>query len=133
MFRKKEQKPSSRIETLIGVETAIHGDIHFSGGLRVDGTIHGNVRETAGKACTLVLSEHGRIEGAIEASHAVINGTVVGPVKAGSYIELQSKSRVSGDVYYRTLEIHIGAIVEGKLVYINDSDVVNQDLTSSQD
>jgi cytoskeletal protein CcmA (bactofilin family) len=101
--------------------------------LRVDGTIHGNVRETAGKACTLVLSEHGRIEGAIEASHAVINGTVTGPVKAASYIELQSKSRVSGDVYYRMLEIHTGAIIEGKLVYINDSDVVNQELTSGQD
>ena len=133
MFRKKEQKPSSRIETLIGVETAIHGDIHFSGGLRVDGTIHGNVRETAGKACTLVLSEHGRIEGAIEASHAVINGTVVGPVKAGSYIELQSKSRVTGDVYYKTLEIHTGAVVEGKLVYISESVESNQEVMAGQD
>ena len=133
MFRKKEQKPSSRIETLIGAESSINGDIHFSGGLRVDGVIHGNVRETAEKACTLVLSERGRIEGAIEASHVVINGTVAGPVKASHYIELQSKSRVSGDVYYRTLEIHTGAIIEGKLVYINDSDVVNQELTSGQD
>ncbi|HSI23546.1 MAG TPA: polymer-forming cytoskeletal protein [Methylophilaceae bacterium] len=133
MFRKTQQKPSSRIETLIGAETSIKGDIHFSGGLRVDGTIHGDVREIAGKACTLVLSEHGRIEGAIESSHVVINGAVIGPVKASSYVELQNKSRVTGDVYYKTLEIHTGAVVEGKLVYINDSDVVNQELTSGQD
>lgn len=133
MFRRKEQKPSSRIETLIGAETSVHGDIHFSGGLRVDGVVHGGVRETSGKACTLVLSEHGRIEGAIEVSHAVINGTVVGPVKASSYIELQNKSRVSGDVYYRTLEMHNGAVVEGKLARIDDTDLVNQEVTPGQD
>lgn len=133
MFRKNQQKSSSRIETLIGAETVINGDIQFSGGLRVDGTIRGNVSEIAGKSCTLVLSEHGRIEGAIDSAQAVINGTVVGPVKAREYIELQSKSRVSGDVYYKTLEIHTGAVVEGKLVYINDSDVVNQELTPAQD
>ena len=133
MFRKNQQKPSSRIETLIGAETSLKGDIHFSGGLRIDGTVHGDVREIAGKACTLVLSEHGHIEGAIESSHVVINGTVVGPVKASNYVELQNKSRVTGDVYYKILEIHTGAVVEGKLVYINDSDVVNQELTSNQD
>jgi len=133
MFRKNQPKPSSRIETLIGAETTIKGDIHFSGGLRVDGSIQGEVREVAGKACTLVLSEHGRIEGAIESSHVVINGTVTGPVKGRSYVELQNKSRVTGDVYYKTLEIHTGAVVEGKLVYINDSDVVNQELTIGQD
>lgn len=133
MFRKNQQKPSSRIETLIGAETTLTGDIQYSGGLRVDGTIYGNVKEVEGKSCTLVLSEHGRIEGAIESSHAVINGTVVGPVRAASYIELQSKSRVTGDVYYKTLEIHTGAVVEGRLVYITDSNVVNQELTLGQD
>lgn len=133
MFRKTQAKPSSRIETLVGAETTIRGDIHFCGGLRVDGSIHGNVSESGGKACTLVLSEHGRIEGAIEAAHVVINGTVIGPVQAAGYVELQSKSRVTGDVYYKTLEIHTGAVVEGKLVYINDSSVVNQELTSGQD
>ena len=133
MFLKNQQKPSARIETLIGAETTVQGDIHFSGGLRVDGTVHGNVREAGGKPCTLVLSEHGRIEGAIQASHAVINGSVVGPVHARSYVELQSKSRVTGDVYYKTLEIHTGAVVEGKLVYISESAESNQEVMAGQD
>jgi cytoskeletal protein CcmA (bactofilin family) len=133
MFMKNQQKPSARIETLIGAETTVQGDIHFSGGLRVDGTVHGNVREAGDKACTLVLSEHGRIEGSIQASHAVINGSVVGPVHARSYVELQSKSRVTGDVYYKTLEIHTGAVVEGKLVYISESAESNQDVMAGQD
>ena len=77
----------------------------------------GNVRAEGGQPSTLVLSEQARIEGVIEVSHLVVNGTVVGPVYASEYVELQSKSRVTGDVYYKTLEMHVGAIVEGKLVH----------------
>ena len=69
------------------------------------------------KPGTLVLSEQAHIEGEIRVSHAVINGTVVGPVHASEYAELQPKANVTGDVYYRTLEIQLGAVVQGRLVY----------------
>lgn len=124
MFSKNRQKPQNRIDTLIGAETVVKGDIDFSGGLRVDGVILGNVHETGSKSGTLVLSEHGRIEGAIAVSHAVINGTVIGPVRAAEYVELQAKSRVTGDVYYKTLEMHIGSVVEGKLIYLSEQQPV---------
>lgn len=117
MFGKKPQKPQSRIDSLIGNGTRIEGDIFFAGGLRVDGEIKGNVRAESGQPGTLVLSEQARIEGVIEVSHLVVNGAVAGPVYASEYVELQSKSRVTGDVYYKTLEMHVGAIVEGKLVH----------------
>jgi cytoskeletal protein CcmA (bactofilin family) len=64
-----------------------------------------------------VLSEQARIEGEIRVSHVVINGSVIGPVHASDYIELQAKSNVTGDVYYKTLEIQLGAVVQGRLVY----------------
>jgi cytoskeletal protein CcmA (bactofilin family) len=64
-----------------------------------------------------VLSEPARVDGEINVSHVVVNGTVLGPVYASEYAELQPKARVTGDVYYKTLEMHLGAIVEGKLVY----------------
>lgn len=120
MFSKNRQKPQNRIDTLIGVETVVEGDVDFSGGLRVDGAIKGNVNEAGSKPGTLVLSEHGRIEGSINVSHAVINGIVVGPVRANEYVELQAKSRVTGDLCYKTLEMHIGAVVEGKLIYLSE-------------
>jgi len=119
MFSRNRQKPQNRIDTLIGAETVVEGDVDFSGGLRVDGTIKGNVNEAGSKPGTLVLSEHGRIEGAINVSHAVINGAVFGPVRASEYVELQAKSRVTGDVCYKTLEMHIGAVVEGKLIHLS--------------
>lgn len=120
MFFKSRQKPSNRIDTLIGAETRIEGHVKFSGGLRVEGTIHGDISESGPQSGTLVLSEHGRVEGAINVSHAVINGVVMGPVQANSYVELQDKSRVTGDVRYKTLEIHMGAVVEGKLVHMDE-------------
>jgi cytoskeletal protein CcmA (bactofilin family) len=120
MFSRNRQKPQNRIDTLIGAETIVEGDVYFSGGLRVDGAINGNVNETGSKAGTLVLSERGRIEGSINVSHAVINGAVIGPVRASEYVELQAKSRVTGDVCYKTLEMHIGAVVEGKLIYLSE-------------
>lgn len=117
MFGRKNSKPQGRIDSLIGNGTCVVGDVAFSGGLRVDGEIKGNVHVTGGKSGTLVLSEQARIEGVVEVSHLIVNGTVLGPIYASEYVELHAKSRVTGDVYYKTLEMHMGAIVEGRLVY----------------
>ncbi len=116
MFGKKASKPQGHIDTLIGVDTCIQGNIEFSGGLRVDGHVRGNIIATGEKPSTLVLSEQATIEGEVQVSHAVINGTIIGPVHTYEYLELQAKARVSGDVYYRVIEIKFGAMIEGKLV-----------------
>lgn len=121
MFFKSRNKPQNRIDTLIGAETRVEGDIHFTGGLRVDGSIRGNVSEVASTPGSVVLSEHGRIEGSVTVSHMVINGKILGPVRANQYVELQTKSRVTGDVYYKSLEMHTGAVIEGKLIYLGDT------------
>jgi cytoskeletal protein CcmA (bactofilin family) len=89
--------------------------VAFVGGLRIDGTVRGSVRATDEKTATLVLSEQARVEGAVEARHIVINGTVAGPVTASEYVELMPKARVTGDVTYKAIEIHSGAIVMGRL------------------
>jgi cytoskeletal protein CcmA (bactofilin family) len=114
-------KPKNSIECLIGAGTTIEGNITFAGGLRVDGRVRGDVISADGKPGTLVLSEQAQIEGEIRVSHVVINGTVIGPVHATEYVELQAKANVTGDVYYKTLEIQLGAVVQGRLVYQNGS------------
>jgi cytoskeletal protein CcmA (bactofilin family) len=117
----KHSKPQNRIDSLIGVGTRVNGDIHFTGGLRVDGEVTGSVIADPAKASTLVLSEQARVHGEISVTHLVVNGMVTGPVQASEYLELQSKAKVTGDVRYKTLEIQLGAIVEGKLVHINEA------------
>jgi len=120
MFGSKPSKPQNRIDSLIGSGTVLEGNIEFTGGLRVDGRVRGNVAATEGQPSTLVLSEKAQIEGEIRVSHAVINGTVIGPVHGAEYVELQPKSNVTGDVHYRTLEIQLGAVVQGRLVHQDD-------------
>lgn len=117
MLFKKSGKPQSRIDSLIGAGTVIAGDIQFVGGLRIDGEVKGNVHVVGDQPGTLVVSEHARVEGEITVSHLVINGTVIGPVHAMEFLELQPKARVTGDVEYNSVEMHLGAVVQGRLVH----------------
>lgn len=113
--RKKHTAPQKRIDSLIGAGTIVHGDITFAGGLRIDGEVHGSVVSTSGEPSTLVISEKAQVKGEIRVSHVVVNGTVDGPIAADDYLELQPKARVAGDVTYKTLEMHVGAVVQGRL------------------
>jgi cytoskeletal protein CcmA (bactofilin family) len=113
--RKKSPPPQKRLDSLIGAGTTVQGDILFTGGLRIDGNVNGKVTTVDNKSGTLVISEHARVDGEVRVSHVVINGAVSGPVTANDYLELQAKARVKGDVLYRSLEMHVGAIVQGKL------------------
>lgn len=116
MFGKS--KPQSRIDSLIGATTRIEGNVLFSGGLRVDGSVRGNVQALPDQPATLVVSEQARIEGDVHAAHIVVNGTIIGPVHAAETLELQSSSKVKGDVHYKSVEMHQGAVVEGRLVHL---------------
>jgi cytoskeletal protein CcmA (bactofilin family) len=120
MFGGKTNKPSP-IDSLIGVGSTIIGDIHFTGGLRIDGSVIGNIKAVGDKPGTLVLSEMAKVEGEIDVGHVVINGTVAGPVHAKEYLELLPKARVTGDVNYKTIEIHVGAVVMGKMAHHGDT------------
>jgi len=121
MFFKKSNKIQNSIDTLIGVDTRIEGDVNFSGGLRIDGAIRGNVTEPNANPSTLILSEYGSVEGEVNAAKIVLNGKVIGSVKSNIFIELQSKAHITGDVHYKSLEMHTGAVIEGKLVYLGDA------------
>ena len=117
MFGKKAI--AQEIGSLIGAGTTVTGDVSFSGGLRVDGVVRGAVRcSEPEKGGILVISEHGMVEGEVRASHVVVSGRIQGPVHAAVLIELQPKARVQGDVQYRALEMHHGAVVEGLMVHI---------------
>ncbi len=116
MFR-RESKPQNRIDSLIGATTRIEGNVFFSGGLRVDGSVRGNVAALPDQPGTLVVSEHARVDGEVQAAHVGVNGTVNGPVDARETLELQAGSRVKGDIHYKSIEIQQGAVIEGRLVH----------------
>ena len=111
------RKTKNTIDSLIGLSTTIEGNLYFKGGLRIDGMVKGNVIADGDETCMLVISEHARIEGEVRVPYLVINGEILGPVFSSELLELQPKARISGDVFYKALEMHGGAVVSGKLTH----------------
>ncbi len=116
--RKKHAPPPKRIDCLIGAGTTVTGDGSFTGGLRIDGVVVGNVTTANGESGTLVVSEQARVDGEIKVSHVVVNGMVNGPITANDFLELQAKAKIVGDIEYRTLEMHLGAVIQGRLHHV---------------
>lgn len=110
------EKPCNTIDTLIGAKTDIKGDVVFSGGLRVDGKVRGNITAKGDANSTLVLSEHAVVTGNVSVPHIIISGTIKGNVRAAERIELQPKAEIFGDVYYKVIEMSLGAVINGNLV-----------------
>lgn len=111
------RKTKGTIDSLIGISTNIEGNVNFKGGLRIDGTIKGNVIADPSEPSMLVISEHAKVEGEVRVAHLVVNGEIVGPVYSSELLELQPRARITGDVYYKALEMHGGALVAGKLTH----------------
>ncbi|HXE49975.1 MAG TPA: polymer-forming cytoskeletal protein [Ramlibacter sp.] len=112
MFGKKAQPP---IKSLIAQGSRIEGNLKFTEGLRVDGEVVGDIRANSEQPSILVISQAAVVQGEIHADHVIINGTVRGPVNAKELLELQPKARIEGDVCYKALEMHQGAIISGLL------------------
>ena len=130
-IRKKGGAAPSRIDSLIGVGTRIDGNVVFSGGLRIDGEVRGNISCDNADEGMLVISEKASVEGAVRVAHVVINGTVVGPVSASGSLELLSAARVTGDVEYHQIEMQQGAVIQGRLVHQVSAKTVELKLASS--
>ena len=115
MFNRND-KSSPHIDTLIGRSARVQGDVEFSGGLHIDGQVTGSVRVVPGGAASVSVSEHGVIEGSVEAAHVVLNGTVNGDIVASERVVLGAKARVRGNVSYGVIEMALGAEITGRLI-----------------
>ncbi len=120
MGRKRFKAP--KVSTVIGKDTVITGDVEFEGGLHLDGGIVGNVSGKDDASSSITISEQGTIEGDVRVDVLILNGTVVGDVYANERVELASKARVTGTVYYRLLEMAMGAEVNGQLVHSEEQE-----------
>ncbi len=106
----------TQIDSLIGQQTEINGEVTFSGGLHIDGLVEGNISAPDNSGAVLTLSEQGSIKGEVRVPNIILNGTVLGNVYAEEHIELAPNARVTGNVYYNLIEMSVGAEVNGSLV-----------------
>lgn len=123
--KKKAARPNSGVETLIGRHARIRGDVHFDGGLYIEGTVEGAVIAEEGSAgAVLTLAEHGRIEGEVHAPVVILNGHLTGDIHSSGRVELGASARVEGDIHYVVVEMAAGAALTGRLIH--DSGVPKQ-------
>lgn len=115
-----KKNTSRRIDSLVGKNTKIMGDLDFIGGLLVDGKVMGNITASEDENATITISENGYVQGEIQIPNIIINGTVEGNVYASNHVELAKKARVFGNVYYNLFEMAMGAEVNGNLVHVAD-------------
>ncbi|UAW98074.1 polymer-forming cytoskeletal protein [Halopseudomonas nanhaiensis] len=108
--------------TIIAQEAELRGDVRFTGALQVDGRIIGDIETDQG---LVRVSEHGYVEGIIRAPSVLVNGQVVGDVHASEHLELDTKARIAGDLYYQAMEMVIGAQISGQLHYVGGSEAMS--------
>ena len=116
MFNRKQRRHTV-VDTLVGSNTKINGDLHFEGGCHVDGTVNGNVSADTESNSALSVSEDANIKGGVTVPYVVLHGIVRGDVFASKRVELGPTARVIGNVYYNLIEMAIGAEINGKLVH----------------
>jgi cytoskeletal protein CcmA (bactofilin family) len=115
-FSDKKSKSSARIDSLIGQNTELTGDVAFSGGFHIDGKLKGNIH-ASDDASLLTVSDRGVVEGDVYVPNIILNGTVLGDVHASERVELAANAKVTGNVYYNLIEMAMGAEVNGNLVH----------------
>jgi cytoskeletal protein CcmA (bactofilin family) len=116
MFKRKPSN-NATVDTLIGANTRIHGDVEFAGGFHLDGYINGNVTCDGGAEAFLSVSEKGCIDGSVFAPNVLLNGTVKGNIEAADRVELGASAKVLGNVAYTVIETAVGAQISGKLIH----------------
>lgn len=113
----KKKIKTMRVDTLIGKQSKIVGDILYTGGVHVEGEVEGNLMAENIDKGFVVVSESGLVKGEIRGPTVIVYGTVNGDVYASGTIELAAGAKINGSVYYNLLEMATGAEVNGNLVH----------------
>jgi len=92
--RSTSPETSSSPNTVIGVGASFRGTVMVSGTLRIDGEIEGDILNCD----RLEIGEHGLMRADIEVKEAVIQGRVLGNVRALGRLEMKVGAHVEGDV-----------------------------------
>lgn len=116
----KKKRKFVAITTLIDKDIVISGDTTYTGGIRVDGKIKGNLKVHGDEGSLLIMGYGSKITGDVEVEKAIINGEINGNVQCHDYLELNTNAIVNGSIEYGIIEIHEGSKINGNLKFIKN-------------
>ena len=117
----KKKRKFVAITTLIDKDIVISGDTTYTGGIRVDGKIKGNLKVLGEEGSLLIMGHGSKITGDVEVEKAIINGEINGNVKCRDYLELNTNAIVNGSIEYDIIEVHEGSKITGNLKFSKNS------------
>tara|TARA_B100000035_G_scaffold210288_1_gene180007 strand:- start:2066 stop:2512 length:447 start_codon:yes stop_codon:yes gene_type:complete len=111
----KKKRKFVGITTLIDKDIVISGDTTYTGGIRIDGVVRGNVKVLGKEESLLIMGYGSEVKGDIDVHKAIINGTINGNIRCLDYLELNADAIVNGNIEYGIIEVHEGAKLNGNL------------------
>jgi cytoskeletal protein CcmA (bactofilin family) len=102
-------KSSAKLETVIGADSTITGELEIQGTVRVDGSVVGDIR-----ADWVIIGETGRIRGNVQARMMVVGGRIDGNIDASEIVELKDKAQIFGEICTAKLTVSEGALFDGQ-------------------
>ena len=117
----KKKRKFVAITTLIDKDIVISGDTIYTGGIRIDGKIKGNLKVHGDEGSLLIMGYGSTITGDVEVEKAIINGEINGNVKCKDYLELNTNAIVNGSIEYDIIEVQEGAKITGDLKFIKNN------------
>ena len=117
----KKKRKFVAITTLIDKDILISGDTTYTGGIRIDGKINGNLKVHGEEDSLLIMGHGSKKTGDVEVEKAIINGEINGNIKCRDYLELNTNAIVNGSIEYDIIEVHEGSKITGNLKFSKNS------------
>ena len=117
----KKKRKFVAITTLIDKDIVISGDTSYTGGIRIDGKMIGNLKVHGEEDSLLIMGHGSKITGDVDVEKAIINGEINGNIKCHDYLELNTNSIVNGSIEYDIIEVQEGAKITGDLKFIKNN------------
>jgi cytoskeletal protein CcmA (bactofilin family) len=99
------------VNTIIGLNSELNGDLSTDGFTRVDGNVRGNLT-VAGR---VVIGEAARMRGNVSGTVVTIGGVVRGNVLASERLIILSGALILGDIITRRIQADEGCLVHGRV------------------
>ena len=118
---KKKKRKFVAITTLIDKDIVISGDTSYTGGIRIDGKMIGNLKVHGEEDSLLIMGHGSKITGNVDVEKAIINGEINGNIKCHDYLELNTNSIVNGTIEYDIIKVQEGSKITGDLKFIKNN------------
>lgn len=120
MLKKQTEQANAKINSIIGADMIIEGNIKAKDSIRVEGSVTGNV-ETEG---ALIISASGKVKGNVKGNNIIVGGVLEGDLACGGKTEVVSTGKVIGNMHTRSLIVDENAVFQGQCV-MNEEEVAS--------